>query len=446
MNRTVAFCTTCKGRLQHLVATLSKNLELNSLAKFVVLNYNSQDNLLAYLQESQAGAIASGRLTVYSYFDHPTFRMSHAKNMAHRCGLLDGADILVNVDADNYAGKGFDQYVQSKFDEPDIFLWSRMIKDGPQRLPRGISGRIAVSRHAFLNVGGYDEQFVTWGPDDKDFNVRLRNIGQQAQEIDRRFLDGVLHNDKTRFRDYPEAQTDADAEAFEQVRYHGKTVVNFGNVGCGTVFKNFSNEPIELAPLPTRIFGVGMHKTGTTSLHKAMQILGIKSGHWKSAHWAKAIWQEMKSGRSKTLEEYYALCDLPITLLYEELDKSYPGSKFILTTRDDHKWLASVERHWSPAFNHFRAGWDSDPFTHQIHQELYGQRTFDKGVFLARFRKHNADVQEYFQNRPGDLLVMNIDQKPSWGSLCGFLGKPVPSQKYPRAYATEVGNGEVVRT
>ncbi len=433
----VVFCTTCKGRLAHLQQTLPVNLASNPEAKFVVLNYNSQDNLLDYLQEIYTDDISSGRLTVYSYYDHPTFRMAHAKNLAHRCGMLEGGDILVNLDADNYAGQGFDRYVRQKFEEDDIFLWSRMVKDGPERLPRGISGRIVVSKEAFLNVGGYDEQFETWSPDDKDFNVRLRNIGQQAHEVDRQYLSGVLHNDKMRFREYPHAKADADTEAFEEVRYHGKTVVNYGNFGCGTVYRNFTGEPIFLESIPTRVFGIGMHKTGTTSLHSAFQLLGLKSAHWKSAHWAKAIWREMTTiGVSRTLEEYYALCDLPLTILYRELDQAYPGSKFILTTRDEGKWLASVENHWNPERNQFRAAWDSDPFTHRVHRELYGRKSFDKEVFLARFRRHNAEVVEHFKDRPGDLLVMNVDRKPGWNALCNFLGKRMPSVEYPRAYQT----------
>jgi hypothetical protein len=172
-----------------------------------------------------------------------------------------------------------------------------------------------------------------------------------------------------------------------------------------------------------------MHKTATTSLHESLQILGYDSEHWKSAHWAKAIWTEMKAeGRSSTLERHYALCDLPITILYKELDKAYPGSKFILTIRDENKWIESVRRHWDYDLNQFRRVWDADPFSHFIHKQIYGQKNFDAEIFLARYRRHNAEVIEYFKSRPDDLLVFNSN---NWPKLCQFLKRPIPDVPYP---------------
>ncbi len=434
----VVFCTTCKGRAEHVKITLPRNLAENPDAKIVLLNYNSPDDLLEYLRLSHSQDIERGRLVVYSYYDSPTFRMAHAKNMVHRLGIKEGGDILVNLDADNFAGEGFDWYVEEKFQEEDVFLWSRMIKTGPNRMPRGISGRIVVSKHQFLNAGGYDERFETWSPDDKDFNTRLRNMGYLAHEVDRRYLNGLMHNDRLRFKDYPQAETDSDCDAFEEIRYSKSTLVNNGNFGCGKVYRNFSQDSLDLKPLPTRVFGIGMHKTGTTSLHEAFKKLGLDSAHWKSAHWAKAVWQEMKnSGRSGVLEKSYALCDLPFTLLFRELDIAYPGSKFILTTRNEDKWIRSVESHWDPSINPFRGAWDADPFTHQIHRELYGRKTFDREVFLERFRRHNAEVISFFQDRSSDLLVIDVDEQPTWGPLCMFLDLPVPVGQYPRAFKTK---------
>jgi hypothetical protein len=173
-----------------------------------------------------------------------------------------------------------------------------------------------------------------------------------------------------------------------------------------------------------------MHKTGTTSLHWALRALGIDCAHWPSAHWAKAVWEEatMNDGRSLTLERYYAACDLPLPLLYRALDRAYPGSKFILTTRDAGDWLASVERHWSRDYNPFRAQWDADPFTHRVHRLLYGRKSFNAETMLNRYLAHNVEVRDYFAGREDDLLVLD---KPDWGSLCAFLNRPVPRSPYP---------------
>jgi hypothetical protein len=425
--------------------TLPKNLSGNPgpHSKFVLLDYGSPDDLVSYILANHSREIASGKLVLYRCPDQGQFRMAHAKNMAHRLGILEGGDILVNLDADNYAGERFEDYLAWQFRNPNIFMWTRVRPlDGSEKLPKGSCGRIAVSAHAFINSGGYDEKYETWAPDDKDFNARLLKMGYERKEISREFIDVVLHNDRMRFKDYPHLKNSIYSSEFEIDE--DATIANFGNFGCGTVYRNFDTTPIELKPIPTRIFGIGMHKTATTSLHHALQILGYDSAHWKSAHWAKMIWREMNTlGRSPTLERHYALCDLPIPLFYKELDQAYPGSKFILTTREERGWLKTVERHWDANFNPFRKGWDSDPFSHKMHREIYGRKSFDADTMLARYRKHNADVHAYFKDRPGDLLVMDMDfgwpmrkdQGMGWHHLCEFLDKPVPNVPYPKSFA-----------
>ena len=430
----VVFCTTCKGRLQHLSETLPRNLTDCPGAKFVVLDYNSRDGLQEFLRDLPP--LREGRLVVYSFPTAGPFRMAHAKNMAHRCALLEGADILVNLDADNFTGPGFDRWIAEQFQRDNVFAWARMVRG---ELSRGISGRIAVTRQAFLKTGGYDEKYDTWGPDDKDFNARLRRLGCDGIEIDPRFLDAIRHNDKMRFREYKHARTAMGEDEFN-LSESDATIANFGNFGCGTLYRDFSGAPIELEPLPTRIFGIGMHKTATTSLHTALHILGFDSAHWKDAHWAKRIFEEMTArGRSFTLEHHYALSDLPITILYEKLDRAYPGSKFILTTRHEGSWLESVRKHWSHEHNRFRADWSKDPFTHRIHREVYGTKGFDAEIMLSRYRRHNAEVQDYFRARPADLLTIDAGAGGGWPELCRFLVCAIPSVPYPVANRNLIG-------
>jgi hypothetical protein len=436
----IAFCTTCKGRLQHLERTLPQNLADNAgydNLKFIVLDYNSQDGLADWMSKHCAAEIQSGRVAFYRFLEPTPFRMAHAKNLAHRLGILEGADILVNLDADNFTGEGFAAFIAEKMQAPDCFLVARRNPPGHggDLLPKGINGRTVVSRGAFLKAGGYDEaKYDAWGPDDKDFNARLRRLGYVPQQIERRYLEtgAILHNDKMRFREYPEAQNASETDPVSEVSTG--TIANFGHLGEGTVFKNWNwQNPITLGPVPTRIFGIGMHKTATTSLNAALKILGYEATHWKSAHWAKAIWDEMKdTGRSLTLEKSYALSDLPITIMYRELDAAYPGSKFILTVRDESEWLRSVKNHWDHERNPFRRTWDHDPFTHRVHKELYGRRDFDADVFLARYRRHNAEVAEFFKDRPADLLVMDR----GWPALCQFLNQPIPAALYPHKFKT----------
>ncbi len=426
----IAFCTTVKGRTNHLQKTLPCNLEHNPEAKFVILNYGSTDHLIDYLKSVQGDAIESGQVVHYHMPDAGTFRMAHAKNASHRCGILEGADILVNLDADNFTGPGFARYIADQM-QGRQFLAADVV---PGQGLRGCNGRVAVTPNAFINAGGYDEEFDTWGSDDKDFVIRLERLGYVPNAIDHQYLSAINHTDKVRFREYPEARALGMGEdTFDPLI--DDTVVNFGKFGCGTVYRNFSTEPIELKPIPTRIFGIGLHKTATNSLHAALQILGYDSVHWPSGSWANAVLRDMiRFGKSRVLERHYAASDLPVAIFYEQLDRAYPNSKFILTVRDDENWLNSVRRHWSYAHNRYRWEWDAWPVSNKIHKLVYGQTTFDADVMLKRYRRHNEGVRDYFAGRPRDLLTMNMDHGAGWKALCGFLGKAAPEGEYPKMY------------
>lgn len=432
--------TTVKGRTAHLAQTLPKNLMGNPKSRFIILDYGGQDAELTRMLRPYAHF---AQVSVYQYRTDGPFRMAHAKNMAHRLGILEGADVLVNVDADNYLHNGFEDFVASVFKGGDAnaersglhnarpFLWAGVVR-GKGRKLRGVSGRIAVTPAAFLKAGGYDEKFVHWGHDDTDFNQRLQFLGYEPVEIPLSFLECIPHGDGLRFRDYPEAQPD-DQTADQPPPPPRSGIANYGNVGGGTVYRRDGSK-IELAPIPTRIFGIGMHKTATTSLHAALQMLGFESSHWPSGGWARKVYDEMcGTGLSPTLEGSYAASDLPISILYEELDRAYPGSKFILTLRDEVDWLRSVRDHFTDKNPH-RWEWNVYPFSNRMHKAVYGRKDFEAVTFLQRYRRHNAEVIEYFRNRPKDLLVM---QEPhDWPALCRFLGRPVPSVEYPRKFVT----------
>lgn len=405
---------------------------------------------MEYLYSEHRSEIEAGRLIVYTVPDEPGFRISHAKNTAARCGILEDADIIVTLDADNLAGYRFEDYIQHKFKTvpwlsylcPDFGrlppAGKRYNKHNPEYLGRGFMGRLAIRANDFIKAGGYNEKFAVWGSEDIDLLARLDRIGFVKGILDDSYLNAIAHGAYVRFREYPEAERfeNGSVNVYHETRRATDTVVNYGRIGCGVVSRNHDPEQITLAPVPTRIFGIGMQRTATSSLHQAFQALGYDSAHWRSGHWALAIWREMhRWGHSVTLEREYALCDNPIPLLFENLDKAYPNSKFILTVRDEADWLRSVQNFWTYEGNPQRWTWDGDPFSHKVHGITYGQVTFDAEVFLTRYRKHIWDVLTYFRKRPDDLLVMNMSAGAGWTDLCGFLGVPVPSVPYPRANA-----------
>lgn len=426
----VAFATTCKGRLEHLSRTLPQNLASNADYRdcvFVVLDYGSTDALRRYVAQEHYHDLRSGRLVLYTFPTSGPFRMGHAKNLAHRCALREGAEILCSLDADNYTGPGFAAWLNEHFKwaGADSFLWSRMV---PGIFARGISGRIGLMSPTYLKAGGYDERFNEWSPDDRDLIARLERTGYASHEVPAQFLLGIRHGDGLRFNEYPHARPkDPDSYSIP-IDPDAPNVANCGYFGRGIVHRNLDEDPIDLGPLPNRIFGIGMHKTATTSLARALTMLGLDCAHWENAALARELWEQVSAtGRSTRIDRHFAAADLPIPLLYRQLDTGYPHSKFILTVREEGEWLESVRKHYSTA-NPYRDTWDTDAFTRKVHSELYGRADFDAETMLAKYREHNGQVREYFKHRPHDLLVMD---KPDWHALAAFLGRPLPSLLYP---------------
>lgn len=438
----IVFVTTCKGRTEHLRQTLPQNLVDNPHSRFVVLDYSSKDGLNNFLREDMGGAIQSDRLAVYHFPTADRFSMGHAKNMAARCGMIEGADVLVTLDADNFTGPAFEDFIAANLFAPREFLCPdfpriKSLPHGPGRPQRGYAGRLAIRPQDFLKMGGYDETFDTWRGEDIDLIARMQRVGGfTMRTIPNHFLAAIPHNAKVRFREYPHAAQYETKQEYKNIYRRTETVVNFGKIGCGIVYRNFDfSEPIALTPIPTRIFGIGMHKTATTSLHHAFQKLGYDSFHWDTNRKAFRIWNEMQAGRSLFLEQYYAFCDNPIPMLYKELDKAYPGSKFILTTRSLINWISSVKGLYDPKVNpHY--DWDKQPWTNQIHRALYGRTDFDEKTMISRYLTHNTDVVDYFQDRPQDFLIMRMDEGAGYPELCNFLGNlPIPREPYPRSYS-----------
>ena len=172
-----------------------------------------------------------------------------------------------------------------------------------------------------------------------------------------------------------------------------------------------------------KAFGIGFHKTGTTTLSRALRILGYNvAGPFgvQDDNIAETALEQALSSAA----DYDAVQDNPWPLFYRELDEAFPGSKFILTVRDTDRWLASV-------VNHF--GGKSTPMRRWIYGP--GDPVGNEDLYRDRYEAHNKEVGEYFADRPGDLLVLNIADGEGWTKLCEFLGEPVPVEPFPHANA-----------
>lgn len=172
---------------------------------------------------------------------------------------------------------------------------------------------------------------------------------------------------------------------------------------------------------------MGFQKTGTTSLGLALEKLGYQvCGYSPFREFAKNEDFDVAAFQQKALElseQYDAFKDSPWPLFYKEMDERYPGSKFILVERDKDKWIKSVVD-------------DFGKYPNSIRNYTYGVPvpTGNEDIFIRRFERHCAEVRDYFDARPEDLLDINLDKgEVNWENICSFLGEPLPDTPWPRA-------------
>lgn len=180
-----------------------------------------------------------------------------------------------------------------------------------------------------------------------------------------------------------------------------------------------------------KIFGIGLSKTGTTSLAHALELLGYKTRDYPGlARYAPGDLASIDAG---LLDAHDALTDTPIPSFYRELDAKYPDAKFILTIRDAEGWLKSCKKQFTQKL----ADKQNDAHN-QLFMDLYGCTVFDEQKFRAGYDRFIHGVQDYFKGRPDKLLIMNVVAGDGWETLCPFLNKPIPDFPFPKANVTQI--------
>lgn len=186
-----------------------------------------------------------------------------------------------------------------------------------------------------------------------------------------------------------------------------------------------------------KVFGVGMSKTGTSTLGAVFAQLGLTptvgydavikhmlqanrpinkvNGKFKYDPRSPQIDGMVDSVLQLLATPFRSFYDTPWYMLYRSLDEYFPGSKFILTLRRD-------------AMTQALSDWNHNRTLGKCHgdmPEAYGEEQ------MRVYVEHNAAVLQYFQDRPDDLLTVCWEAGDSWNKVCDFLGVPVPDITFP---------------
>jgi len=167
-------------------------------------------------------------------------------------------------------------------------------------------------------------------------------------------------------------------------------------------------------PQAAKVFCIGLQKTGTSSIRDALRQLGYNvTGVYGYGLSFKELQATYVEEGLKIARQVDAVEDMPWPNLYAELDREFPGSKFILTQRDTDRWYGSICSHFGD-------------HPHPMQQLTYGEDAPEPVNHEARYRevyeKHNQAVRDHFADRPDQLLEMWLERGDGWQKLGDFLG------------------------
>ena len=162
------------------------------------------------------------------------------------------------------------------------------------------------------------------------------------------------------------------------------------------------------------ILGFGLSKTGTTSLNRALQILGYKARHLPSK-------QELFS------DKYDAFSDIPCLAYLEALLLLYPDAKLIYTSREIFSWLDSCHRHFKPTKNSYFL---------ELRQLVYGSFYPQQEHFLLTHKRCEDKAMKLSKSR--SVLFLPLEAENKWELICNYLGVTAPEIDYPHANKRQI--------
>ena len=171
------------------------------------------------------------------------------------------------------------------------------------------------------------------------------------------------------------------------------------------------------------VFNIGLNKSGTSSLTEALNILGIKSLHYKTEKGIlleKIISKNKKSNKNLfySLDHIYqGFSDFGGENCYKDLYCQYPNSKFIFTTRYFPDWFNSY-------------AYDIPKVFPKKFKTVEATR---KQFIEASYHYFNKtkQIKKFFKDKPDQFLEMKICEGDGWHKLCPFLELDIPDVPFP---------------
>jgi hypothetical protein len=181
-----------------------------------------------------------------------------------------------------------------------------------------------------------------------------------------------------------------------------------------------------------KIFGIGLSRTGTTSLTAALSRLGYLSSHFENE-----FSMELLDADDAIIFE--AMTDTPVCAQFELLYHRFENAKFIWTKLPYDRWVDSFNRHCLRTFgtNNFSVireiprRFQRRPYMVEL-EKLDWTLYFCYKSLEEAYAAYRNRVESFFHNKPKDkLLVLEAGDGQEWSKLCDFLSCDAPKEPYP---------------
>jgi hypothetical protein len=186
-----------------------------------------------------------------------------------------------------------------------------------------------------------------------------------------------------------------------------------------------------------RVIGVGLPRSGTSSLQAALELLGFGPCHHmselidkpdQSVQFLRA-YDGHKVDFHTLMKGYGSAVGSPVADFYKEIRQAYPQAKLVLTVRDSsEKWLESFDTtlrivFLSKIFYCIVYLMKIVRLSCLVARKSGEKWTYEIGQIGPQFHdQYNARIIN--ENKAGEVLVYNV--KEGWPPLCKFLGVDIP--------------------